>query len=98
MHSYLPVRHTGRSSSASTRPPWPDRWSRGGKTRRIHRAASSSCMIELIAAGLPPIAADVFVDTYRGIAELAETSGDLRALIGRSMTSLAEAVAVILSG
>jgi NAD(P)H dehydrogenase (quinone) len=54
----------------------------------------------LIAAGLPPIAADVFVDTYRGIAEgqLAETSGDLRALIGRPTTSLAEAVAVILNG
>jgi NAD(P)H dehydrogenase (quinone) len=54
----------------------------------------------LIAAGLPPIAAEVFVDTYRGIAEgqLAETSGDLRALIGRPTTSLAEAVAVILNG
>jgi NAD(P)H dehydrogenase (quinone) len=53
----------------------------------------------LLAAGLPRVAADLFVDTYTGIAdgELADTTGDLRALIGRPTTSLADAVAAMLS-
>jgi NAD(P)H dehydrogenase (quinone) len=53
----------------------------------------------LMAAGLPPLAADLFIDTYTGIAngELADTPGDLRALIGHPTTSLADAVAAMLS-
>jgi NAD(P)H dehydrogenase (quinone) len=53
----------------------------------------------LIAAGIPSVAADLFVDTYAAIADgqLAGTPGDLRALIGRPTTSLADAVAAILS-
>jgi NAD(P)H dehydrogenase (quinone) len=53
----------------------------------------------LLSAGLPRVAADLFVDTYTGIAdgELAATPGDLRALIGRPTTTLADAVAAMLS-
>ena len=53
----------------------------------------------LIAAGIPRVAADLFIDTYTGIAdgELADTPGDLRALIGHPTTSLADAVAAMLS-
>jgi NAD(P)H dehydrogenase (quinone) len=45
------------------------------------------------------VAADLFIDTYTGIAdgELADTPGDLRALIGHPTTSLADAVAAMLS-
>jgi NAD(P)H dehydrogenase (quinone) len=52
-----------------------------------------------LSAGLPRVAADLFVDTYTGIAdgELAATPGDLRALIGRPTTTLADAVAAMLS-
>jgi NAD(P)H dehydrogenase (quinone) len=53
----------------------------------------------LIAAGIPGVAADLFIDTYTGIADgqLADTPGHLRALIGRPTTSLADAVGAILS-
>jgi NAD(P)H dehydrogenase (quinone) len=53
----------------------------------------------LVAAGIPRVVADLFIDTYTGIADgqLADTPGDLRALIGRPTTSLADAVAAILS-
>ena len=53
----------------------------------------------LVAAGIPRVAADLFIDTYTGIADgrLAGTPGDLRALIGHPTTSLADAVAAILS-
>jgi NAD(P)H dehydrogenase (quinone) len=53
----------------------------------------------LVAAGIPPVAADLFIDTYTGIADgqLADTPGHLRALIGHPTTSLADAVAAILS-
>ena len=52
----------------------------------------------LVAAGIPRIAADLFTDTYAGIADgqLAEATGQLSALIGRPTTSLADAVAAIL--
>jgi len=54
----------------------------------------------LVAAGVPPLFADVFIDTYRNIAEgqLSDATGHLRALIGRPATSLAEAVTAILKG
>ena len=53
----------------------------------------------LVTAGIPPVAADLFIDTYTGIADgrLADTPGHLRALIGHPTTSLADAVAAILS-
>ena len=53
----------------------------------------------LVAAGIPRVAADLFIDTYTSIADgqLAGTPGDLRALIGHPTTSLADAVAAILS-
>ena len=53
----------------------------------------------LVAAGIPRVAADLFIDTYTGIADgqLADTPGHLRALIGHPTTSLADAVAAILS-
>jgi NAD(P)H dehydrogenase (quinone) len=53
----------------------------------------------LVTAGIPPVAADLFIDTYIGIADgqLADTPGHLRALIGHPTTSLADAVAAILS-
>jgi NAD(P)H dehydrogenase (quinone) len=51
----------------------------------------------LVAAGFPLVVADLFVDTYAGIAggQLAGTPGDLRALIGRPTTSVANAVAAM---
>jgi NAD(P)H dehydrogenase (quinone) len=54
----------------------------------------------LVAAGLPPVIADLFVNTYAAIAggELADTPGDLRHLIGRPTTPLADAAAVMLAG
>jgi NAD(P)H dehydrogenase (quinone) len=53
----------------------------------------------LVAAGFPPVVADLFVDTYAGIAggQLAGTPGDLRALIGRPTTPLADAVGAMLT-
>jgi NAD(P)H dehydrogenase (quinone) len=53
----------------------------------------------LIAAGIPPVAADLFMNTYTAIAEgqLADTPGDLRALIGRPTTTLTDAVFAMLS-
>jgi NAD(P)H dehydrogenase (quinone) len=53
----------------------------------------------LVAAGIPRVAADLFIDTYTGIADgqLAGTPGHLRALIGHPTTSLADAVAAILN-
>jgi NAD(P)H dehydrogenase (quinone) len=53
----------------------------------------------LVTAGIPPVVADLFIDTYTGIADgqLADTPGHLRALIGHPTTSLADAVAAILS-
>jgi NAD(P)H dehydrogenase (quinone) len=52
----------------------------------------------LIAAGIPPLVADVFLDTYRAIAEgrLAGTPGVLSGLIGRPATSLTDAVTAFL--
>jgi NAD(P)H dehydrogenase (quinone) len=52
----------------------------------------------LVAAGIPPVYADLFIDTYANIADgqLAGTPGDLRALIGRPTTPLADAVAAML--
>ena len=52
----------------------------------------------LVAAGIPRIAADLFTDTYAGIADgqLADATGQLSAVIGRPTTSLAAAVAAIL--
>jgi NAD(P)H dehydrogenase (quinone) len=46
----------------------------------------------LIAAGIPPMAADIFVNTYQGIADgqLAETTGELRQLIKRPTTTLTQ--------
>jgi hypothetical protein len=43
--------------------------------------------------------ADLFINTYTGIAdgELADTTGQLSALIGRPTTSLADAVTAILN-
>jgi len=53
----------------------------------------------LVAAGIPRVAADLFMDTYTAIADgqLADTPGHLRALIAHPTTSLADAVAAILS-
>jgi len=53
----------------------------------------------LIAAGIPEVAADLFTDTYTAIADgqLAATPGDLRALIGRPTTALADAVSAMLN-
>jgi NAD(P)H dehydrogenase (quinone) len=52
----------------------------------------------LVAAGIPRIAADLFTDTYAGIADgqLADATGQLSALIGRPTMSLADAVTAIL--
>jgi NAD(P)H dehydrogenase (quinone) len=52
----------------------------------------------LVAAGIPPVYADLFIDTYANIADgqLAGPPGDLRALIGRPTTPLANAVAAML--
>lgn len=57
-----------------------------------HRAA-------LLDAGLPEAAADVYVSFDRDIARgaLADTPGDLRALIGRPTTPLADSVSAILT-
>jgi NAD(P)H dehydrogenase (quinone) len=51
----------------------------------------------LVAAGLPEPVADMLVDADRGIrdGELAATTGDLRSLIGRPTTPLADAVAAL---
>ncbi|MFI5593377.1 SDR family oxidoreductase [Amycolatopsis sp. NPDC051758] len=51
----------------------------------------------LVAAGLPEPVADMLVDADRGIrdGELTATTGDLRALIGRPTTPLADAVAAL---
>lgn len=57
--------------------------------------------IELFAAnGVPRTIAEYFGDTYRGVAagELAETTTDLRTLLGRPTTPLPEAVAQLLQG
>ncbi|MEV5711747.1 SDR family oxidoreductase [Actinoallomurus sp. NPDC052274] len=58
-----------------------------------HRAA-------LVAAGVPDAFADVLVDVDRGIAAgaLADTPGDLKALIGRPTTPIADTVAAALAG
>jgi NAD(P)H dehydrogenase (quinone) len=52
----------------------------------------------LVAAGIPGPVADLFIDTYTAIAggRLADTPGELRALIGRPTTSLSDAVTAIL--
>ncbi|ONI80066.1 NAD(P)-dependent oxidoreductase [Saccharothrix sp. ALI-22-I] len=52
----------------------------------------------LVGAGLPDFVADMLVDADRAIAagELASTSGDLSALIGRPTASLDESVAALL--
>jgi NAD(P)H dehydrogenase (quinone) len=52
----------------------------------------------LVAAGIPSAVADLFIDTYAAIADgqLADTPGELRALIGRPTTSLADAVTAML--
>jgi NAD(P)H dehydrogenase (quinone) len=52
----------------------------------------------LVAAGIPSAVADLFIDTYAAIAngQLADTPGELRALIGRPTTSLADAVTAML--
>ena len=54
----------------------------------------------LIAAGIPGVVADLFVNTYAALAEgqLADTPGELRALIGRPTTSLPDAVSAMLEG
>ena len=65
----------------------------------IYQAVSPAEHDELlVAAGIPRIAADLFADTYAGIADgqLADATGQLSALIGRPTTSLAAAVAAIL--
>jgi len=53
----------------------------------------------LVATGLPAPFADAYVDLYAAIArgELAETTGDLRALIGRPATTLDDALASFLT-
>lgn len=58
-----------------------------------HRAA-------LIAAGVPDAFADVLVDVDRGVkaGALADTPGDLKALIGRPTTPIADTVAAVLAG
>ncbi len=54
----------------------------------------------LVAAGTPDVVADLFVNTYAAIADgqLADTPGELRALIGRPTTPLADAVTAMLEG
>ena len=54
----------------------------------------------LVAAGIPGVVADLFINTYAAIADgqLADTPGELRALIGRPTTSLADAVTAMLEG
>jgi NAD(P)H dehydrogenase (quinone) len=54
----------------------------------------------LVTAGIPSVVADLFVNTYAAIADgqLADTPGDLRALIGRPTASLADAVTAMLEG
>jgi len=54
----------------------------------------------LLGAGLPEPVAAMLVDADRGIAdgELSSASGDLRALIGRPTTPLAEAVTALVKG
>jgi NAD(P)H dehydrogenase (quinone) len=53
----------------------------------------------LVAAGIPSAYADLFIDTYTAIADgqLADTPGQLQALIGRPTTSLADAVTAMLA-
>lgn len=54
----------------------------------------------LIGAGLPPPAADAYVDADLGVArgELDDAGGELRRLLGRPTTPLADAVRVALAG
>jgi NAD(P)H dehydrogenase (quinone) len=64
-----------------------------------YRAISPAEHYELlVAAGIPEVVAKLFIDTYTAIADgqLADTPGQLRALIGRPTTSLADAVSAIL--
>jgi NAD(P)H dehydrogenase (quinone) len=66
----------------------------------VYEDVSSARHLELLlAAGVPAVLAEAQVDTYRGIAagQLAEPSDDLVRLIGRSETSLHEAVAMIVA-
>jgi NAD(P)H dehydrogenase (quinone) len=52
----------------------------------------------LVAAGIPDVVANLFIDTYTAIADgqLADTPGQLRALIGHPTTTLADAVTAML--
>jgi hypothetical protein len=53
----------------------------------------------LVTAGFPPVATDIFIDTYQGISDgqLAETTGDLRLLIGRPTTTLEQSLTDIVT-
>ncbi|MCO5969758.1 SDR family oxidoreductase [Actinoallomurus soli] len=85
-------------------------WSLGDLAAEISRASGKEIVYRnlpaeehraaLIAAGVPEAFADVLVDVDRGIATgaLADTPGDLKALIGRPTTPIADTVAAALAG
>jgi NAD(P)H dehydrogenase (quinone) len=69
-----------------------------GKPIELRRVSFEEHLGLLTAAGLPPMMAEIFVDTYRGIVggELAGTSDDLARLVGRPPMSLEESVVSVL--
>lgn len=79
-------------------------WSFADMAAELSRAAGKDIAFQgiptdqhreiLINIGLPEVVAEVFVDTTRAIAagEVSETTGQLRALIGRPTTTLAQLV------
>ncbi|MCO5998159.1 SDR family oxidoreductase [Actinoallomurus rhizosphaericola] len=85
-------------------------WSLGDLAAEISRASGKEVVYRhlpaeehraaLIAGGVPEAFADVLVDVDRGIATgaLADTPGDLKALIGRPTTPIADTVAAALAG
>jgi NAD(P)H dehydrogenase (quinone) len=68
-----------------------------GKTVAYRDLSPADYRAALIGAGLPPAAADVYVDAdvHAARGELDDSSGALRRLIGRPTTRLADAVAAV---
>jgi NAD(P)H dehydrogenase (quinone) len=69
-----------------------------GREITYKNVSSGEHLKTLLATGVPPALAEVFVANYRAIAEggFSATPGDLRRLIGRPTTTLAESVAALL--
>lgn len=69
-----------------------------GKTIEYRRLSRDDHFEFLVSSGIPAPIAEVFVDTYEGIAygELADTTADLPRLIGRPGTSLTQTIADVL--